>query len=151
MIKDWLMFSYFFIYLPFCLQYTYSIWERDTIYSRVFQSILPFFSLIKSLSSLLWKWFECLYLLKSMIPRPCRETVSFYYKLVTTVDFINLKQTKCEGYLLLGRLNAFWKISQSALFCNQIVLTNMLLGSTIFTFFLRQEIVSLILPNKTFV
>lgn len=151
MIKDWQMFSYFFIYLFVFSVYT-AIWERDIVYSSVFQSILPFFSLIKSLSSLLWKWFECLYLLKSMIPQLCKVTVSFYYKLVATVDFINLKQIVCEGYLLLGRLNTIWKVSQTALFCHQFVLTKMLLDSLVFvSFFSAKKLYNFIFTNKTFV
>lgn len=137
------MFTYFFIYLPVFNIHT-AIWERDAMYSRVLKSILPFFKLIKSLTSLLWKWFECLYLLKSMIPWLCRETVSFYYWLVATVDFVNLKQIRCEGYLLLDRLNTFWKpvwFFQIALFCCWMVLTKMLLVSWFFFFNPRNYII----------
>lgn len=73
-----------------------------------FQSIILFFNLIKSLSSLLWKWLECLYLLKSMISQ-CVKKVSFYCLMEASVDFVNLKQIRCEGYLLLSRFNIFWK------------------------------------------
>lgn len=100
------MFTYFFIYLLVFYIHS-SIWEGDAKYSRVF-SVILFFNLIKSLSSLLWKWLECLYLLKSVISQ-CVKKVSFYCLMEASVDFVNLKQIRCEGYLLLSRFNIFWK------------------------------------------